>query len=44
MTRCNYIALDIAHLDPQSFYLDDLLDLDVLCTEEGIFINTPTQE
>jgi len=44
MTRCNYIALDTAHLDPHSFYLDELLDLDVLCTEEGIFINASTEE
>ena len=44
MTRCNYIALDTAQLDPMSPYLDELFDLDILCTEEGIFINVPSQE
>jgi hypothetical protein len=38
MTRCNYIALD-TDLDPLSPYLDELFDLDILCTEEGILIN-----
>ena len=39
MSRCNYIALDTDRLDPLSPYLDELFDLDILCTEEGIFIN-----
>jgi hypothetical protein len=39
MTRCNYIALNTDRLDPLSPYLDELFDLDILCTEEGIFIN-----
>jgi len=39
MKRCNYIPLETATLDHS--FLDDLLDLDVLCTEEGIFINIP---
>lgn len=37
MSPCNYIPFE-ADIDCSS-YLDDLLDLDVLCTEEGIFIN-----
>jgi len=41
MTRCNYVALDI---DPMSTYLDELFDLDILCTEEGIFINVAREE
>jgi hypothetical protein len=44
MTRCNYIALNTNDLDPFHPYLEELFDLDVLCTEEGIFINTPEQE
>ncbi len=44
MTRCNYIALDTDYLDPLNPYLDELFDLDVLCTEEGILINIPEQE
>ena len=44
MTRCNYIAFNPANLEPLSPYLDELFDLDVLCTEEGIFINLPEQE
>ena len=38
MSPCNYILFE-TNLDPQSLYLDELFDLDVLCTEEGIFIN-----
>ena len=44
MTHCNYIALDTADLDPLHPYLDELFDLDLLCTEEGIFINVPSEE
>jgi hypothetical protein len=44
MTRCNYIALDTANIDPLSPFFDDLFDLDILCTEEGIFINVAPQE
>ena len=44
MAPCNYIPLNTAHIDPLSFYLDDLLDLDILCTEEGIFINVSAKE
>ena len=38
MAPCNYIPLE-ADIDCSSPYFHDLLDLDVLCTEEGIFIN-----
>jgi hypothetical protein len=44
MTRCNYVALNTSHLDPDSLYLDELFDLDILCTEEGIFINIPDEQ
>jgi hypothetical protein len=44
MAPCNYILLDTAHIDPLSLYLDDLFDLDILCTEEGILINISTAE
>jgi hypothetical protein len=40
MPKCNYIPLDLTSELP-SLYLDELFDLDVLCTEEGIFINNP---
>lgn len=39
MTQCNYIPLQTTTDDLPSIYLDELFDLDVLCTEEGIFIN-----
>jgi hypothetical protein len=39
MAPCNYIPLDTAHFGAPRLYLDDLFDLDILCTEEGIFIN-----
>ena len=41
MSPCNYIPLETATIDPAT--LDDLLDLDILSTEEGIFINIATQ-
>ena len=41
MTRCNYVLIETSHIDPLSPYLEDLFDLDILCTEEGIFINLP---
>ena len=44
MTPCNYIPFETATIDPISPYLDDLFDLDILCTEEGIFINVQEQE
>jgi hypothetical protein len=44
MSPCNYIPFETAHIDPLSLYLDDLLDLDILRTEEGILINVPTEE
>ena len=44
MSPCNYIPFETATLDPLSFYLDDLFDLDILSTEEGIFINVPRPE
>jgi hypothetical protein len=44
MTRCNYIPLDTNRLDPSSPFFDELFDLDILCTEEGILINLPEQE
>ena len=40
MTHCNYIPLQTDAADLPSLYLDELFDLDLLCTEEGIFINT----
>ena len=39
MAPCNYIPFETATLDPLYPYLDDLFDLDILCTEEGILIN-----
>ena len=39
MTQCNYIPLSTEMLDPLTPYLDELFDLDILCTEEGILIN-----
>jgi len=44
MASCNYIPLDTAQFDAPSLYLDDLFDLDILCTEEGIFINVAQEE
>jgi hypothetical protein len=44
MAPCNYVPFETDHLDPISPYLDELFDLDVLCTEEGIFINLPSEE
>jgi hypothetical protein len=44
MTHCNYVPLNTAHIDPLSLYLDDLFDLDILCIEEGIFINVSPEE
>jgi len=43
MAPTNYIPLELADRDSQHLYLDELLDLDVLCTEEGIFINVTEQ-
>jgi hypothetical protein len=43
MTPCNYVPLVFNPSDAPVHYLDELFDLDVLCTEEGIFINTPTE-
>jgi hypothetical protein len=39
MANCNYIPLHCSEMP--SLYLDELFDLDVLCTEEGILINSP---
>ena len=44
MAPCNYIPLDTARIDPLTLYLDDLFDLDILSTEEGIFINVSPEE
>ena len=47
MTRCNYshyVTLDTDCLDPLLPYFDELFDLELLCTEEGILINAPEQE
>jgi len=44
MSPCNYIPFETATLDPESPYFDDLLDLDVLITEEGILINVPDEQ
>jgi hypothetical protein len=43
MAPCNYIPFETATLDPSNPYLDELFDLDILCTEEGIFINVPQE-
>lgn len=44
MTHCNYIPLDLTHLDVLHPFLDDFLDLDVLASEEGLLINVPEEE
>jgi hypothetical protein len=44
MSPCNYIPFETATLDPESAYLADLADLDILCTDEGIFINVPNKQ
>lgn len=44
MSTCNYIPFETATLDPASPYFDDLFDLDVLVTEEGILINVPDEQ
>jgi hypothetical protein len=43
MTRCNYVPFlsDLPDLPRHDF--DELFDLDLLCTEEGIFINVPEE-
>jgi hypothetical protein len=41
MTPCNYVPIETSRIDPLSPYLEELFDLDILCTEEGIFINLP---
>jgi hypothetical protein len=43
MAPCNYIPLETKHSELPSLYLDELFDLDVICTEEGIFINSSTE-
>lgn len=43
MAPCNYIPLETTHSELPSLYLDELFDLDVICTEEGIFINSSTE-
>jgi hypothetical protein len=40
MAPCNYIPLQVDYSELPSLYLDELFDLDVFCTEEGIFINS----
>jgi hypothetical protein len=40
MEPCNYIPLQADPSDLPSLYLDELFDLDMICTEEGIFINS----
>jgi hypothetical protein len=44
MSPSNYIPFETATLDPASPWLDDVLDLDVLLTEEGILINVSPEE
>ena len=41
MQTCNYIPLNTALLEPDSHYCEDLFDLDILYTDDGIFINAP---
>jgi hypothetical protein len=43
MTICNYVPCEIDTLDPQHA-IDELFDLDLLCGEEGIFINIPEEQ
>ena len=43
MSPCNYIPLE-TDIDLSNLYLDELFDLDILCTEEGIFINVAAQQ
>ncbi len=40
MTPCNYIPFEAA----DHFYLDEIFDLDILCSEEGILINVEAEE
>jgi hypothetical protein len=44
MNPCNYIPFEAANIDPSDAAFDDLFDLDILCTEEGIFINIANQQ
>jgi hypothetical protein len=44
MKTCNYVPLETPYLDTYHPISEDLLDLDVLCTEEGIFVNVPEKE
>lgn len=44
MNPCNYVPFDTANLDFADAAFDDLFDLDILCTEEGIFINLDNQQ
>lgn len=43
MTACNYLPFNAATLDRDSPLYQDLFDLDILSTEDGIFINIPTE-
>ena len=43
MTLCNYVPFEVDLLDPQHVSFDELFDLDLLCTEEGIYINVPQE-
>ena len=44
MTPCNYVPFQTANLDPLHPLFEDIFDLDILCTEEGIFINLPNRK
>jgi len=44
MQPCNYIPFETATLDSNNPLLDELFDLDLLLTEEGVFINLPERE
>ena len=39
MASCNYIPLNTADIDSLNLYLNDPIDIDIVCIEEGIFIN-----
>ena len=39
MHPCNYVPFQTAFIDPSDAAFNDLFDLDILCTDEGIFIN-----
>lgn len=43
MNSCNYVPFLTDPIDPLGPDFDDIFDLDILCTEEGILINLPEE-